>query len=397
MMLFLRYILFALVMSSITGLVHYYFYRRLVKNTELENPWRNVAVVIIVFLAISLPLGMILGRTLPFRTARHFIFIPYTWMGMMLLLFMFLLIVDFLRLIKSLVSRLRARRPGPGSKSRRIRLMRLQAAACIVLSVILASWSVYSGRARPELTEVNVTLERLPVQMNGFRIVQLTDMHIGSVLGREWVSMLVESVNSVKPDLVVLTGDIVDGDVTHLSGEIEPLSRLKAAHGVYIVTGNHEYYSGISKWTPVFRKMNIKLLRNERVAIGDGKNSFDLAGIDDYNSRGHAPGHGPDLEKALKGRDPDRELILLAHQPKAVYEASKYDVGLQLSGHTHGGQICPWGFMVLMTQPYLSGLHLYNGRTQIYVSEGSGMWGPPMRLGTNSEITLIRLLSGKRK
>jgi predicted MPP superfamily phosphohydrolase len=178
--------------------------------------------------------------------------------------------------------------------------------------------------------------------------------------------------------------------VAELRDAIAPIAGLRARHGVYFVTGNHEYYSGVDAWLAELTRLGVRVLRNERVEIGGGDASFDLAGIDDWSSRGMAPGHGPDLPRALDGRDPARELVLLAHQPRAVHEAAARGVGLQLSGHTHGGQIWPWGFAVRLQQPYVLGLSR-EGRTHIYVSPGTGYWGPPMRLGTRGEITRVIL------
>jgi predicted MPP superfamily phosphohydrolase len=232
-------------------------------------------------------------------------------------------------------------------------------------------------------------------------LVQLTDLHVGDILGREWLEGIVERVNELKPDLIAITGDLADGTVARLSQTVACLARLEAAHGVYFVTGNHEYFSGVEQWLEHLPSLGIRVLRNERVGIGEGAVSFDLAGIDDHHGARrmavHGPagarrgaGHGPDLKRAVAGRDLRRELILLAHQPVAIFEASRLGVGLQLSGHTHGGQIWPMKYLVRLQQPYISGL-VQHGPTQLYVSEGTGFWGPPMRLGTTSEITRITL------
>jgi predicted MPP superfamily phosphohydrolase len=171
---------------------------------------------------------------------------------------------------------------------------------------------------------------------------------------------------------------------------VAPLAGLKSRQGVYFVTGNHEYYAGVNEWLAHLPTLGVRVLRNERVAVGDGTHTFDLAGVDDWSARG-MPGHGPDLARAVEGRDAARELVLLAHQPRAIHEAAKHGVGLQLSGHTHGGQIWPWNFAVKLQQPYVAGLARHNKDTQLYVSRGTGYWGPPMRLGAPAEITRIRL------
>jgi hypothetical protein len=165
---------------------------------------------------------------------------------------------------------------------------------------------------------------------------------------------------------------------------------LRAKHGVFFVTGNHEYYSGAEEWCTELTRLGIRVLRNERVSIGDATDSFDLAGVDDHSAKRFGGGHGEDLPKALLGRDPARELVLLAHQPKTIILAQDHGVGLQLSGHTHGGQIWPWTYLVRLQQPVVAGLARF-GKSFVYVSRGTGYWGPPMRLGAPSEITELTL------
>jgi predicted MPP superfamily phosphohydrolase len=229
---------------------------------------------------------------------------------------------------------------------------------------------------------VPVTLAKLPKALDGFTIVQLTDVHIGGgpTLARDWLADVVARTNALAPDLIAITGDLVDGSVERLRDEVAPLKDLKARHGVYFVTGNHEYYAGAEAWIAELGRLGIRCLRNERLPITDG---LDLAGVDDYHAR-------PDLARALAGRDPNRALVLLAHQPRAVHEAAAQGVCLQLSGHTHGGQIWPWNSLVRLQQPYVAGL-VREGQTQLYVSRGTGYWGPPMRLGTHAEITRVTL------
>ena len=246
---------------------------------------------------------------------------------------------------------------------------------------------------------LTVTLDRLPQSLDGLRIVQITDLHIGPMIGGDWLRQVVDKVNALKPDIIAITGDVVDGSVEELSRHTAPLADLTAPHGVYFITGNHEYYSGVEEWCAHFTTLGLRVLRNERVSITAGaqQDSFDLAGVDDWAS--HAfPGQGADLPKALAGRNADKALILLAHQPAAIYEAAEHGVDLQLSGHTHGGQIWPFTYLVYLQQPYVAGLHRHRDTaTQIYVSPGTGFWGPPMRLGTVAEITHITLRSSQKQ
>ena len=190
---------------------------------------------------------------------------------------------------------------------------------------------------------------------------------------------MVETANALSPDLVAITGDLVDGSVANLRSHTEPLSLLEAKQGRYFVTGNHEYYSGADDWIDEMGRLGIPTLRNESVRLERDGTSLLLAGVTDHRAREF--GDAPDLARALRRRRPDEEVVLLAHQPREITEAQKHDVGLQLSGHTHGGQFWPWNWAVYLVQPVVAGLARF-GRTQIYVNSGTGYWGPPMRLGT---------------
>jgi predicted MPP superfamily phosphohydrolase len=201
----------------------------------------------------------------------------------------------------------------------------------------------------------------------------------------------VRRVNAIAADLVAITGDLVDGPIAIFGSRIEPLADLRSTHGTFFVTGNHEYYSGVDHWLPRFRSHGLRVLRNERVAIEHKGAIFDLAGIDDHESKRWGGDHGPDLERALAGRDETRPVVLMAHQPRQVRVAARHKVDLQLSGHTHGGQIWPWHGIARMQQGgLLAGLYKF-GETQLYVSRGTGYVGPPVRIGAPAEITRITL------
>ena len=240
-----------------------------------------------------------------------------------------------------------------------------------------------------EIVNVEVKLPRLPTRLDGFTIVQLTDLHVGLTIDRHFVQRVVDLANGLAPDLVAMTGDFVDGRVDDLRDEIAPLANLRAKHGVFAVTGNHEYYSGVEPWVKQISSLGVRYLRNERVVIGDGNgHSFELAGVEDHSARGR---YREDLAQATTGRDPRRALVLLAHQPRQVRRAAQHGVDLQLSGHTHGGQIWPWHYLVKLQQGgLLAGLYAH-GDTQLYVSRGCGYWGPPVRVLAPLEITRVIL------
>jgi len=391
----LLYIIFIpLVLTVLVG-VHRYIWARLVRDTGLPPRWRRVGTVAVSLLAVSQPLVFALSRALPPDTARVVLFLPYIWMGMMLYVVLICLGGDLLRLGRWVLERRARQRAGeaPMEPGRRFFLARAVASTSVITSAGVAAAAQRTALHKLVVRKLEVALPNLPPALAGMTVVQLSDLHIGPMLGRAWLEGVVRRTLELKPDLVAITGDLVDGSVERLRDDIAPLERLRAPMGVYFVTGNHEYYSGAEPWLARVRQMGIRTLRNERVSVGRAGHTFDLAGVDDFNAGRMLPDHGPDLTAALKGRDPGRALLLLAHQPRAVYEAASAGVGLVLSGHTHGGQLWPWKYMVYLQQPYISGLHRH-GPTQIYVNQGTGFWGPPMRVATRCEITEITLKAG---
>jgi len=386
-------IMFLLVLILVVFGGHYYIWSRLVRDPAWPAPWGTIATAVLIALALYLPATTFLARALPRSFATPISVVAFTWMGLGFLFTVAIFATDLARwmatfgawLWASLVPR------DPVDPVRRELLTRGAATAATAFALGSGAVALRGGLGEVDVAEVPVELERLPPQLGGFTIVQLTDIHIGALIGHRFIDQIVEKTNALRPDLIVITGDLVDGKVPELRRHAEPLGRLQARHGVYFVTGNHEYYSGVDPWLAFLERLGIRVLRNERIAIGDGAVSFDLAGIDDATAHKFGNGHGADLERALRGRDPERELVLLAHQPKAILDPAAAQVGLQLSGHTHGGQIWPFNHLVPLQQPYVAGLHRHGPNTQIYVSCGTGFWGPPMRLGAPAEITKIVL------
>ncbi|MCP4678009.1 MAG: metallophosphoesterase [Deltaproteobacteria bacterium] len=387
-------ILFALVFLTVVGSIHYYIWVRIVKDTALSTPWRQIATGVVVALGVSIPLTMFLSRGYPFEAVRNFTWLPYVWLGVMMLLFFFFLTVDMIRLVAFLGAKAAGAQPLGADPTRRLFLGRIVAGSAVAVVGGLSSVAVYNAAKKATIERVDVSLTRLPPALNGLRIAQISDLHVGIAEGKEWLAKIVARVNELKPDVVAITGDLIDGMVPQLGSHIAPLADLKAKHGIYFVTGNHEYYFGVDQWIHELQKLDVKVLRNEWVELGEGEDLLYLAGVDDPEGGRMAPGHGQDLKAALKGMDPKKEVVLLAHQPTVIDEAAANDVGLVLAGHTHGGQIWPFTYLVKMAMPYNKGLHRHKGRTQIYVNQGTGYWGPPMRLGTKSEITQITLTRG---
>ncbi|KAK1548348.1 hypothetical protein Q3G72_006190 [Acer saccharum] len=371
-------------MVSILGSTHYYLWARLVRDPQLPRPAHLVLSAVFVFFAVAMPFALALLRHLPGSVARFALGLTYAWMGM---LFFSLWIRGALDALSSVVIRYPS---FAVSGQERLDAVRALSAAAVFLALGTCLWAFYITRRGPVIEQVQVELARLPQALHNFRLVQLSDLHVAPFLGADYVHMVIERTNALNPDAIVITGDLVDGSVRDMGETVGLLRQLKAPQGVYFITGNHEYYSGADAWLAFVQSLGIRVLRNERVSLGKGAASFDLAGIDDWTAHHFGHGHGANLKQAIAGRDGARELVLLAHQPRAVYEAAANDVGLILCGHTHGGQMWPFGLLVRIVQPYVRGLARYKD-TQIYVNRGTGYWGPPLRLGATPEITLLNL------
>ncbi|MBL8680568.1 MAG: metallophosphoesterase [Myxococcales bacterium] len=381
----LRIVVMLLVMSSLTYGTHYYLWARLVRDAALPAPYGTIATVALVLLALSIPVTMIAFRMLPREAMKPLAWTAFLWMGTMFLLFVSTAGADLARKVIATLAG-----DSLADPAKRLSLARASAALAALVGAGLSLSGIVSAAQKTGVKPLRIVLPKLSARMSGYKIVQLTDVHIGPTLDRTFLERVVASVNAESPDLVVITGDLVDGSVAQLGDHVRPLADLRARDGVYFVTGNHEYYSGADDWLAYLRTLGVKPLRNERVRIG-GDDGFDLAGVDDASAHQFGGDHGADYERALGGRDDSRPVVLLAHQPRQVTKAERYAPDLVLSGHTHGGQIAPIHFLVKLQQPYVAGLYQHGG-TQVYVSRGTGYWGPPMRLAAPAEITKIELV-----
>jgi hypothetical protein len=248
------------------------------------------------------------------------------------------------------------------------------------------------ARRRPRIVQVDIPVNDLPEALHGFSIAQISDVHVGPTIKRDFVEKIVALVNGLKTDLIVVTGDLVDGSVEQLSTHTAPLAGLAAHHGVYFVTGNHEYYSGERAWTEEIRRLGLQVLKNEHVVLQHKGASLVLAGVTDLSAHHFDAAQHSDPAAALRGSPTDAGAkILLAHQPNSAPAAAGAGFDVQLSGHTHGGQFWPWNLFVGFFQPFTGGLYRLKNLS-IYVSRGTGYWGPPNRFGVPSEITRIRLI-----
>ncbi|MCX5526082.1 metallophosphoesterase [Streptomyces bobili] len=270
--------------------------------------------------------------------------------------------------------------------SRRLFVSRVVGGAAAVAAVGTVGYGTYGVLRGPRVKRVTVPLARLPRAAHGYRIAVVSDIHLSPVLGRGFAQKVVDTINGTQPDLIAVVGDLVDGSVKDLGPAAAPLAQLTARHGSYFVTGNHEYFSGAEQWVEEVRRLGLLPLENARTELP----WFDLAGVNDI--AGESEGQGPDFTKALGGRDTARACVLLAHQPVQIHDAVEHGVDLQLSGHTHGGQLWPGSLLAAAANPTVAGLERY-GDTQLYVSRGAGAWGPPTRVGAPSDITVIELAS----
>ncbi|WP_411153161.1 metallophosphoesterase [Streptomyces sp. A30] len=277
-------------------------------------------------------------------------------------------------------------RPGAAGPSRRLFVSRVIGGSAAAIAVGTVGRGTYGVLRGPKVKRLTVPLARLPRSAHGTRIAVVSDVHLGPVLGRGFAQQVVDTINATQPDLIAVVGDLVDGSVEDLGPAVEPLAQLRARHGAFFVTGNHEYFSGAEPWVEKVRDLGLRPLENARTELP----GFDLAGVNDLAGTGE--GQGPDFARALGDRDRSRAAVLLAHQPVVIHDAVRHGVDLQLSGHTHGGQLWPGNLIADLTNPTLAGLERY-GDTQLYVSRGAGAWGPPVRVDAPSDVTLVELAS----
>jgi predicted MPP superfamily phosphohydrolase len=372
-----QFLIFLAVALSLLGGMHYYVWARMVRDPQLPALWARSLTAALIALGLAMPITLISARVFAGPALRPLLWLGFIWMGVGLLLVAFLGFADAGRLAAFLAHRLGGGEPDP---ERRVFLARAVAGGVGAVVAGLTAFGVKSALGSIEVKELTIRLRNLPRELAGFKLVQISDVHVGPLLRKDWVAHVVSQIESVKPDAVAITGDLVDGSVHELREHVAPLGSLKPPRGVWFVTGNHEYYSGVDAWYEHLPSLGVRPLRNERHELAPG---LDIAGIED-------PTGAPDLTRALEGRDESRPLVLLAHQPRQFAGAARQNVPLTLSGHTHGGQIWPFSWLVALAQPYLAGLHR-RGDSQLYVSRGTGFWGPPLRVFAPPEITLLKL------
>jgi len=417
----------AVMVGVLVGL-HWYVWRRLVRDSTVARSLGRRAGTAVIVVGGLFMVGTMATRVdaLPFGIVRVVSTVGYLWAAVLIYLLLGVLAGEVLRpLLMRLPIRRRGRSrataatgsaaeggaatPGTGATpddiapatggndaaaeesseppnvSRRMFVNRALAGATAVAAVATVGGGTYGVLKGPGVNRVTVPIRRLPVEASGFRITLVSDLHLGPVLGRDFAQRVVDTVNRTQPDLIAVAGDLVDGSVADLREHVAPLAGLRAPRGVFFCMGNHEYYSGPDDWIEYLPNLGIRVLVNERAELP----WFDIAGVDDLAAEAYD--RSPDFDAALDGRDTSRPLVMLAHQPALIHDAVDHGVDLQLSGHTHGGQIFPANLVAALANPTLAGLERY-GDTQLYVSRGAGAWGPPVRVGAPSDIAVIELV-----
>ncbi|MGR6322794.1 metallophosphoesterase [Micromonospora soli] len=435
----------------VTALIHLYLWKRLVRDTARPGRRRRIGGFAVLLLALLVPATMAGTR----NGLHWLAWPGYLWLALMFYLLVLLLVLEVPMAVAKLVLRRRERVATPGAPpepslvpaggsagirmdpsaagaaepgavapaspvalaepsaapsagrtappagdpptvapdhdpSRRLLLARGAAIFAGLTAAGVTGYGVRTAMGPPRLDRVQIPLAKLPRSMDGLRIATVSDIHLGPLRGRSHTERIVAMINRMDADLVAVVGDLVDGSVAELGTAAEPLRDLRFRYGSFFVTGNHEYYSGVEEWVREVDRLGLRVLQNERQEIRARGGVLDLAGVNDVTAAGTGLAAPADYAAALGDRDPSRPVVLLAHQPVAAHEAAKFGVDLQLSGHTHGGQMAPFNLLVKLQQPVVSGLGEVDG-TKVYVTNGAGFWGPPVRVGAPPQVTLVEL------
>lgn len=372
-----------LVFGVILGLVTFYLHRRLVVATRLPRGARWAADAVLVLFWAAAVVGSGNAEVLDPSWAMPIAFPGLVWLAALFYLTVGAMIIGVIALLVRAGSAL-TRRDGT---SARTSFVRASSAVLVVGTVGAVGYGVVEA-ANPQVTRTAVALDDLPSTFEGTSVALVSDLHIGPSRGRDFVSDLVETINAEDPDLILVAGDLVDGRVDLVGDELAPLAELDAPLGVYVTSGNHEFYAGDGgRWLDLYDSLGLTVLRNESVTLTRGDDRIDLVGIEDAT----APDpFAPDLVDALAGTTPEGFSLLVAHQPLQALEASDLGVDFQVSGHTHAGQIWPIRYLVPLQQPTVEGLDII-GDTTVFTTRGAGTWGPPVRVAAPPEVSMLEL------
>lgn len=359
-------IIFITIASLIYFGLHFFVYKFIARALELSGNARKIVKIFFWVSGLTFPISILLSRQFNIYFLN---FYANIWLGVIAITFTVLLVTGLV--VKFVPNH-----------------MRLLAIIALCLSGLISIVSLVNGLQKPVIKEVTVPMKKLPAHLAGFSIVHLSDVHLEPYKSKNVIGYIVDKVNELKPDLVVITGDLIDSNICEDVTFCEHLGRFNSTHGVVAVTGNHEFYAGMDIFNELAERSNIKILRNESVTIAD---ALQIVGLDDNEGR-RFDSKGPDLDTAMKGCDPAKPVILLYHRPTDFAEAVQKGVDLQLSGHVHGGQIPPIDFLAWIVYSYPAGLFKKDD-SYIYTSYGTGYWGPPMRFLSRSEIVKITLVT----
>ncbi len=388
---------FVVVVLLILLLSHAWIGLRLAQ--PLGPPASRVAWALVVGNALLLPATLVLTRRgLVDALAAPLAHAGYVAMGLFSLICAALLAVELLRLLLW-SAHLVAGMSGwelPGARwlpAEAVHRARWLSAAVLGAALAVGALGWLGGKRAPRIERHQHEVVGLPADLDGFRIVQISDLHLDNTGKGAFVDQVVNSVNQLRPDLVAFTGDLADGTVGQLRADAAPLARLESRHGSFFVTGNHEYYSGVTSWLGELERLGLTTLVNQHHLLEHGQARLRVAGVGDHRAGAFLPSHAPDAQQALRDAPPHDLCLLLAHQPRSAPEAARAGADLVLAGHTHGGQYFPWNLVIYLVEPYVTGWYRV-GEAAMYVNRGTGTWGPPFRLGARSEITLIELVAG---
>lgn len=366
-------LIFALVATLVLVGINTYAYRRFLSKLAFLHNYKKLIKWLVILISIGEIAFFLTLRSGSMDGALYYAF--SSLIGISFMLFCISLVYDLFHLPLQKI---------PFDSSRRVFLKTVLDVTMLILALSYMLKGFINGFKDPEVNEVSIKIKNLQKELH---VVQISDVHIGKSLGGEFLSSIVQKINTLQADIVVITGDLVDLHVSAIGDKLDSLKDIKSKYGVFFVSGNHEYFHGVKEISEHLKSLHVRVLENENVVIDDVIN---LAGITDLMGR-RMGFLEPDLKKALQGINSELPTLLLAHQPKFIKELKDEPIDLVLSGHTHGGQIFPFGLLVMLDQPYLYGLYKHSQKTQVYVSSGTGYWGPPIRVMAPSEIVSLKL------
>ncbi len=392
---------FIIVWITLLILVYFYMGRRLIKPAKLTRHQKWIAWAVIAITPLTQPATFFFRQTSSDSIMTNiFSWISYIGFGLFSLILAglifrdsILLIITLYHKIRNFIHKKRDRTEKKFDPGRRLFMLNATNMGVIGTAALMTGYGIYEARRRAILEEVTVHLPGITSESEGFKIAQFTDIHAGYTIKRGFIQSAIDQVNNLGADAIVFTGDMVDGSVQNLRDDVEPLKDLDAPYGVYYVTGNHEYYSGAEASVEEMDRLGFTVLLNDHKIIQYKQTQIMMAGVTDYRAGSIIPEHKSNPKKAMGDAVDSDVKILLAHQPKSIFSAAELGFDLQISGHTHGGQYIPWSFLVTLDQPFIKGLHKHQN-TWIYVNRGTGYWGPPVRVGIPSEVTLLTLTNG---